>query len=258
MKKRVLCVLVTLCMLAGLFPTAILAYDPVPTAGLSITYSPTVTDTVEVTIIIEGLNGEFPFTLGESSGTLTFSDGEAAIEIQDGQTLNITGLPENIEVGLETPDGFIATPMGGTTLSKDEIVSFKITEDSPEIINDLNLSKSSGNGWEYDKATQTLTIYGGYQLNGTSEISCKELVLYGIISGGIFPDTVNISGSGVILNGSFPNGNITIEEDISVKGGMFANAKNDTETYRVTISSDESFTQIAIASCNSFQKGNNS
>lgn len=247
MKKRVLCVLVTLCMLAGLFPTAILAYDPVPTAGLSITYSSTVTDTVEVTIIIEGLNGEFPFTLGESSGTLTFTDGKAAIDIHNEQTLNITGLPENIEVYLETPDGFIATPMGGTTLSKDEIVSFKITEDSPEIINDLNLSKSSGDGWVYNKAEQTLTISDGYQLNGTSEISCKNLVLYGIISGGIFPDTVNISGSGVILNGSFPNDNITIEEDISVKGGMFAKAKNDTETDRVTVSSDESFTITSTA-----------
>lgn len=247
MKKRVLCVLVTLCMLAGLFPTAILAYDPVPTAGLSITYSSTVTDTVEVTIIIEGLNGEFPFTLGESSGTLTFTDGEAAIDIHDGQTLLVTGLPENEIVDLKTPDGFIATPMGGTTLSKGEIVSFKITEDSPEIINDLDLSKSSGNGWEYDKANQTLTISDGYQLNGTSEISCKELVLYGIISGSIFPDTVKISGSGVILNGSFPNGNIEMDKDISVKGGMFANAKNDTETYRVTVSSDESFTITSTA-----------
>lgn len=247
MKKRVLCVLVTLCMLAGLFPTAILAYDPVPTAGLSITYSSTVTDTVEVTIIIERINGEFPFTLGESSGTLTFTDGKAAIDIHDGQTLLVTGLPENIEVDLETPDGFIATPMGSTTLSKGEIVSFKITEDSPEIINDLDLLKSSGNGWEYDKANQTLTIYGGYQLNGTSEISCKNLVLDGIISGCIFPDTEYITGIGVILNGVFPNENMIIGEDISVKGGMFAKAGNDTETDRVTVSSEESFTITSTA-----------
>lgn len=98
MKKRVLCVLVTLCMLAGLFPTAILADDPEPTAGLSITYSSIVTDTAKVTISVDGLTGAYPFKIKENSetlkfGTLTFIDGEAHFKISDGQTLEVTGLP---------------------------------------------------------------------------------------------------------------------------------------------------------------------
>lgn len=247
MKKRVFCVLLTICMIARLFPTAVFADDPEPTAGLKITYGSTVKDTVEVTINIGDLNGTFPFTLGESSGTLTFTNGEAIINIYDGQTLLITGLPENEIVDLETTDGFLATPAGSTILSKGKIVSFNITEDSPEIINNLDLSKTSGSGWEYDKAKQTLKISDGYQLNGTSEISCKKLVLNGIITGGSFPDTRDITGSGVILNGVFPNENMIIGEDISVKGGMFAKAGNDTETDRVTVSSEESFTITSTA-----------
>lgn len=222
MKKRVFCVLLTICMIAGLFPTAVFADDPEPTAGLKITYSSTVTDTTKVTIKNEGLTGAYPFVIKENSetlkfGTLTFIDGEAHFKISEGQTLEVTGLP-NREYDIDT---YVLSTASYSELIMGSFFEINIVEESPELISDLELSKTSGNGWTYED--DTLTIEKGYRLDSTSEIKCKKLVVNGVLNGGNYPDTVEISGNGVILAGSFPNKKLNVNYGIMINGGKFAN-----------------------------------
>ncbi len=232
MKTRLLSLILTVCMLIALCPTAVSAEDnTTPVSRLLIHSSVRCRDNVVLTLTGDNLvgkyfsintSGAFVFELIESAPqtiTLRRMENETIVTEEYRYASDKSGTSASVVVTPSVPEGFtLGYSVNGDTMT------ITIGEVLTDIIGfDPTGKTASGKGWSWSDDGKTLTIDSAYVLNESEPIHCEKLILNGIVRYALMPDLKELEGrhnnfeGGTAINVSMNRANgmkyITITSD---------------------------------------------
>lgn len=186
MKKRLISLLVALCMAVTLLPvSAITAWAEEGGSNLK---------PLQIQSGYPVLNGITP----------TINSDEH--EIYTGKDWSYDGTAKVLTIAPESPTTYDLTDLGNIRQDQNSILCSAIIEKNATIVN--------GNFWDTDNPGPSITNYGTI----TSGTYSMPVINHGTITGGTFFDPITNDPTGTIENGTFKS---TVTNNGTIKGGIF-------------------------------------